>query len=332
MSDFAHDWTDEQIEALRRRYRKAYAKAERQMREKLSTFLEDFERENEDWQEGVRSGRVKDSEYRQWLNDQTMNRKWLSGMVDSLSQDAVETDRLANRLLNDDIPRIVTENANMAAFEVESGAGWSSHSFDLVDEDTIRRLMSEDNELLPKVPKPKFDNGRDLRWNRQKLNGAITQSILQGESIPHAAERLGRVMRMNEGAAIRAARTAITGAENAGRVYSYKRAKRLGINLEQQWMATLDKRTRHSHRLLDGQHVPVGEKFKVDGVELEFPGDPSAPGEYVWNCRCTLVAWSPTMEDDDPARNSKLPKGISYDDWKAGKTAEKERKNDKQRS
>lgn len=41
------------------------------------------------------------------------------------------------------------------------------------------------------------------------------------------------------------------------------------------WRATLDGRTRHAHRLLDGQMVDIGEKFKVDGYELEYPGDPS---------------------------------------------------------
>ena len=72
-----------------------------------------------------------------------------------------------------------------------------------------------------------------------------------------------------------------TGAENAGRVDSYIRAENMGIEMEQQWMATLDNRTRESHRHLDGEHRPVGKKFSNG---CRFPGDPEAPAGEIWNC------------------------------------------------
>ena len=50
-------------------------------------------------------------------------------------------------------------------------------------------------------------------------------------------------------------------AQNAGRVNSYKRAQAMSVNLQQEWLATLDTHTRHSHRRLDGERVAVGEKF-----------------------------------------------------------------------
>lgn len=322
MADQAHEWTDEQLEQLEYRFRRAYSQADREMREKLKAFMESYDKANSEWKARVKSGKATPKQYEAWRKSQAKRRGWLQDMVDALSEDAVRTDRLMHEYIADEIPNVFAENANRAAFEVESHIGADTHSFDLVDQDTVRRLMAEEPELLPPVPEPRFDNGRDLRWNRQKFSSAITQSILQGESIPDAAERIGRVMRMNEAAAIRAARTAITGAEASGRVHSYRRAKSIGIDLEQEWMATLDQRTRHSHRQLDGQHVPVGERFKVDGVELEFPADPTAPPEYVYNCRCRLVAWFPDLDKDE--RWSDLPKGMTYDEWKASKPKSKE--------
>ena len=116
-------------------------------------------------------------------------------------------------------------------------------------------------------------------------------------------------------AAVRYARTAATGAQNAGRVDSYERAQKMGIELEQEWLATLDNRTRDEHRDLDGQHVPVGEPFEVDGEEIRYPGDPSAPGYLVWNCRCTLVPKLKSLDQSDAPRDNRLG-DMRYDDWK----------------
>lgn len=322
--DIAHGWTDEQIEALKKRFKSEYGKARREMRGKVKSMLAEYDEKNEEWKKLLASGKVTREEYDAWLKGQAAQRRYVQDMADMLASDARRTDELAMDAINDVIPYVYAENANRAAFDIEKGIGYDTHSFDLYDQSTVRRLMREQPELLPPIPEARLDKRKDKRWNKQKFSSAITQAILQGDSIPQASERLMRVLKMDEDSAVRAARTAITGAENAGRVDSFKRAKRIGIDLEQQWMATLDMRTRHSHRQLDGQHVPVGEKFKVDDVELEFPADPTAPPEYVYNCRCTLVAWFEGIDMEDPDRLSLLPDGMSYDDWKNQKQREME--------
>ena len=91
----------------------------------------------------------------------------------------------------------------------------------------------------------------------------------------------------------------------------------MGIGLRQQWRAALDGKTRLAHRQPDGQMVDIGEKFKVDGCELEYPGDPSAPGYLVYNCRCTVVSVD-KFHDPNAPMASKMG-DLSYEDWKAGK-------------
>lgn len=64
----------------------------------------------------------------------------------------------------------------------------------------------------------------------------------------------------------------------------------MGIKLKKEWLATLDGRTRHTHAMLDGQTAETDKPFHVDGYEIMYPGDTSAPGYLVYNCRCTLIA------------------------------------------
>lgn len=297
--DPAHDWTDAQIEDLTRRFRKVYGAAEREMRGTLEDFMGDFFKKDAEWADAVASGAETQAAHDVWRRAQTVRRDYLVGMVDRLATDATRANEKALDMVNDRIPRVYAENANYGAYQVESGLGFDTHSFDLYDESTVRRLMAatEHDQIIHEVievgpPRPKlqnvrkinFDEARDVQWNRQKFTAAVTQSILQGESIPHAAKRLTNVLNMGKSMATRAARTAMTSAENAGRVDSYKRAKAHGIDLEQEWMATLDERTRYSHRELDGQHVPVGGKFETEGHELEFPGDPKAHPSETYNC------------------------------------------------
>ena len=332
--DAAHEWTDEEFERLRDRLEAEYNEASEGVRKRFEAMMESFGRNNAEWQARVASGAVTEAEYRGWLERRATDHRIVMYTAESLANDAANADRKAMDLINNALPSVFAENANMAAFAIDKALG-QDHSFDLYDEDTVRRLMmmGEDDQLIHEVipigpPRPNLqslrvnlDAAKDVNWNRQKFTSAITQSVLQGESIPDAADRLARVLNMDMGMATRAARTAITGAENAGRIDSYKRAAEMGIKLEQEWMASLDKRTRPSHRAVDGTHVPVGEKFTVGASELEYPADPSGDPSETYNCRCTLVAWFPDI-DQKSERWSNLPEGMTYEQWKSGKQVE----------
>ena len=90
---------------------------------------------------------------------------------------------------------------------------------------------------------------------------------------------------------------------------SYVAAEKMGIKLKREWLAVIDNRTRHAHAILDGQKAAMGDPFKVDGEEIMFPGDTSAPGYLVYNCRCTLIAAVDGVDTSDAKRRARTETG-----------------------
>lgn len=315
MADQAHEWTDDRLEELAAKMHEQYLQASFEMSDHLKEWMQDFESQNRAWKKAVKEGFADQSDYDAWLHDRMQEKLAQQGMIDTLTYDSINADVRARQLIHDEIPTIYAENGNYAMYDIERQSGLDT-AFTLYDQDTVRFLIEKDRRLLPEL-----DMAKDYTWTRQKMTSAITQSILQGESIPDAMKRLQRVVRISEKASESVARTAITYAEASGRQRSYERAESLGIPLMKQWHAHMDGRTRLAHRMADGQTVPVHEKFNVDGHKMEGPGDPSAPGYLIWNCRCRPVG--DVQRDDIPPaviqRYSRLPRGVSYEDWKSGR-------------
>jgi 2'-5' RNA ligase len=55
-----------------------------------------------------------------------------------------------------------------------------------------------------------------------------------------------------------------------------------------QWQTRRDSRVRDAHQGVDGFVRLLDDTFEVDGVDMQHPGDPTAPPALVCNCRCIL--------------------------------------------
>lgn len=310
VSDPAHDATDEEIRRLSKRLHAAYSRAYMEMAERAKADLERQAEADREMAARVKAGEMTAEQLASWRRGRAADATWYAQMVDQLARQMAECDRQAAAIVNGASPAVYAENANYGAFQVEEAAKVDT-SWTLVDADTVATLVRDHPDLLPQVsPNP----SKAEAWARRKVTSAIIQSVLVGESVPAAARRLRSVVDMGERAATRAARTALTGAENAGRVSSYDRARGMGIDVRARWMATLDSRTRDSHRQLDGEVAGDDGRFSNG---LRYPGDPTGPASEVWNCRCTLVASVPGYDAFEDRNASKLE--TSYEDWKAGR-------------
>lgn len=316
MSDQAHDFAERKIAEFQADVYETYQQAQADAQEALSRFLKRFEKEDERQRAKVEAGELSEADYKAWRKGKILRSRQLSSTLDQVSQAMTEANQVAMAALSGKLPEVYAENANFAAFSICKDTGVAV-AFDLVDPDTVGHMLTAGAALLPAV-----DVAKDVAWNRKLVSSQLAQGVLLGESIPKIARRVQNVTGSNLATAMRTARTAITGAECAGRMSSYKRAKGMGIKLKKEWLSTLDNSTRHSHRQLDGEKVDNDEDAKFSNG-CRYPGDPQGRYAEICNCRCTVIAAVEGFETDDAERWSKLPEGMTYEEWKAGGSGKK---------
>lgn len=308
MADPGHDETEEMIREVGRKVRREYLQALTETQEKLEDYLRRFEAKDSIKRGQAERGEITQKEYAAWRRNQILAGERWQEMADNLAEDYTNASKAAMSIVRGHTSDAYAANFNYGTYQVES-EGRVDTAFTLYDRQTVERLLRDEPDLLPA---PRVSVPKEKRWNRQHVVSAVTQGILQGESLDKVARRLQSVADMDFRAAMRNARTAMTGAQNAGRVDAYRRAQEMGIQVRKRWMATLDMRTRHAHRRLDGETMPMDERFSNS---LRYPGDPYGEAGEVYNCRCTLVPDLPGV-DYSADRISRLD-GASYEEWRA---------------
>lgn len=172
--------------------------------------------------------------------------------------------------------------------------------FRLMNPHVVSRLRSQKKMNVP--PIKNVDIKKDRRWNQKFMTSQLLQGMMNGESVSEISNRIfveidrkserGRtpqqrqdIIARNTRSSIRNAQTMVTGAENGGRIDSYRYLDDRGIIQKKVWMATADDRTRPSHIDLDGEEQDIDQEFSNGCM---FPADPAGSPEEVWQCRCSM--------------------------------------------
>lgn len=332
MNDPAATATDEIIAEIEKKIAKEYRKAHKEVAAKLDDYLARFAKKDEIWQKWVASGKKKEEDYKKWKTGQILVGARWADVKQNMADDYANAAKIAASIANGYKPEVYAVNHNYATYQVETGSQINTN-YSLYSRETVER-MYRDNHRLYHTPgkeiSQQIKEGKLKNWDKRRIQSVLMQGIIQGESIPNLTKRLKAVTAGDHKAAIRNARTMMTGVQNGGRIDAIDRANNLGIETRKQWMATLDMRTRHWHRQLDGVVVDNDKPFEhsvpgVTGVaKIMFPGDPTAHPADLYNCRCTLIAAVKGQEmdlSDTSLRYDANLNGMSYDEWKAEKTS-----------
>jgi HK97 family phage portal protein len=222
------------------------------------------------------------------------------------------------------IARLIDARAKAAAQTVADGAGVAGIDIALNGhvEELTRELVGHYRVVMEAFGKRVLDAGKSLpgasetkdaeseftrritRWieqwasakvvdisttTRNRINDALRAGEIAGEPLAAIAKRI----REATGGAIARARGLViarTETHSASIAAGDEALSSIGLDdIEREWIAAEDGRTRPSHADADEQRRKQGEAFDVGSAKLRAPGDPAGPAEEIVNCRCALA-------------------------------------------
>lgn len=285
MSDIGTRYTDSRQRAIEQRMHTIYRAAQAEIIEQLDAHTKRQNAQTRVKLAQVKAGKLSEEEFNKWQAGQMFTGKQWKDKVTSIATTLLTANQQANSIIEGEKRAVFGENATYQSYRLEHDANLDM-SFGVYDSATVTRILRDDPTLL----KPReIDEEKDIEWNRRNVTHAVAQGIIQGDSIQQIAKRIAKnTASKNEAAMTRYARTAMTSAQNAGRMEVMQEASEMGIQVRKLWIATLDERTRDAHQELDGQTAEINEPFDSMLGPIDYPGDPKADDANIWNCRCTL--------------------------------------------
>ena len=323
-SDYMSRLCDDELEQLEERLTALYANATNDVLSDYEKWMSHYKANYNEMCAKLEADEITKKEFQEWVDRRMVDNKLFAETVNSMTDVLVNTDMVAMALVNDELPLIIAQSYNFVqslGFAAADEAGLSVGTFQIYNARTVQSLIKDNPDILKYVNKEK-----DYTFNKERINNEITHSILNGDSIQKTANRLQNVSSMDENSAIRTARTGMTAAENLGRNEGFQELKKKGIPSRLQWSATHDSRTRDTHILLDGQFQDEDGYFRVEDYKIQFPGDPAAEPEMIYNCRCRAsLVLNGVDHSQDGDLYEKFMKENYPDDWESIKDGIKEK-------
>ena len=307
MRDYAHEKTDEILESLEKKLARHYESVTKQANKKYAETMQSFYKEKARKEDEVENGYMTEDEYEEWLRKQSNSTKARQAIND-LTDSAVKADSKAADIINGTLAGIFLINMRWAANSVKEQNGGVKISTELIRHDSVEEIQAYYEQLKKRREARKLweqaeiDIMKDKEWNKGHFYSVVKHGIDRGYSIDKISKQLEQVFDMDKNAAKRWARTTVTGVENEARLQYAIELLEKGYDVQKQWISTIDKRTRDSHRKLNHENRNVMEDFSN---ALRFPGDTftNDPGEYI-NCRCrmniNIIGRPSEGESDEP--------------------------------
>lgn len=180
------------------------------------------------------------------------------------------------------------------------GAMYSMHNQGVpliipIDASAVRKAVLLDSKISKGLYSKIVKDVNDLK---RRIASEVSRGVAQAMPYSEIARNINNTSRIGLNKAFRIAKTEGHRITQASAYDAMKSAKEKGADVVKQWDATLDGKTRDSHRKLDGQIRELDEPFEVNGHEAMFPADFGRPEEDI-NCRCVCLQRARWALDDD---------------------------------
>lgn len=160
-------------------------------------------------------------------------------------------------------------------------------------------------QLDSKLSEPLYDSlGVDISSLKKTIRSEVSRGIASGLSYNDIARNIENVSAPGLKRAKTIARTEGHRVQESASQDARIAAKKKGADVVKQWDASLDGKTRDTHRRLDGQIKEIDEPFEMDGKKAMYPGEFGDPAEDC-NCRCTALTRARAALDEDELKTLK---------------------------
>ena len=307
--DKGHVYADKILEEITDGMQPIFDEVGKKSVEKIRKYLKRFESEIREHEQMVDDGDMTEREFEQWMiNRTTTGREWNS-VRNEISEDYHKATVKAMATAGAGLLMVYRYNKNFAGESIEKQVKkYLNKSISI----PRRKKPRRPEYVRPKRPDPK----KNIPWHNKRVESIVRSEMKKGHSVDKIAKKLYKVTDLDGVSAYRTARTGVTRAENEARIDAMYEAQELGIKYDKIWIATLDARTRTSHRILHGERVPCEEYFSN---ELFEPADPDGDPAEIYNCRCSL-GWSPAGVSMEMRE---APMGMSRRGWEEQKPISK---------
>lgn len=158
--------------------------------------------------------------------------------------------------------------------------------------------------------------GHNMKDLKKRISSEVSRGISNNLPYGEIARNIENTSSLGLNRSVRIARTEGHRIQGQAQLDACVKSKEKGAKVVKQWDASLDGRTRKSHRKLDGQIRDIDEYFEVDGKKAKTAGQFNRPEEDI-NCRCRVnqrAVWA--LDEDELEELQKRAKYFGLDKTK----------------
>lgn len=294
-----NDYTEATIRQLERYVRKLYRDAEPALKRMAAEMLGRMKQKDAELRKQAKDGKITEKEARSRMAAFVSS----SGMPGArkMALEILRVNKLAKERIDEAVPDVFAYAMNHASYEIETEIG--------ADAGLVPVSKADVEDLFRKIPdlfgSRKMDEAKEKAYSVKKIIGNIISGFLEGFDLETIGDNIVKIIQnLNIDRWLQNIFDIITGADGGGEDTTNNWAQDNGVQMEKEWLATLDFKTRDTHRRLDGTRVPVDNAWEIDGEEIRYPRDPMAVPALRCNCRCTMRRVNPRFTKHDMRREN----------------------------
>ena len=281
MADIAHTKTDQKLEEMEKRLSAIYSRAEKTVQKKMADYAKSIDEKSAELLQAYTDAETDDEKrkakkaYIRFYRQVVKSKEFVS-LSANVADDLYNANVEASAYINSQTPSIYALNYNYINAEMAKD----------IDGFTPQEITEAEAEKYSGYTQQTVDRKKDTAWNKDNLK----KSVLAGSLLLLGAYA---IMKRSANSAVEKNRNSAsmhsegmgTDAENKARLDGMYRASDIGVKVQKQWRATLDNRTRDSHRMLDSETIDLDDTFDNG---LKYPREPGGALSEICNCRCRL--------------------------------------------